>query len=629
MSQPWKTSDAIIETALGTLEAARTDVSPSETIVPSTRVADEVTSLLSRLDGGTSNRFTMERTLGSGGMGVVHLAEQKSLGRKVAIKTLREDLSGPIPMRKVLQEAWITGYLEHPNIVPVYDIARDDTGRPVIVLKRIEGESLFDILADRPRIERRFATSDPFEWILRVVIQVCHALAHAHRHGIVHRDVKAENVMVGPHGEVYLLDWGIAVAMEDDGTGRLPLARHATAIAGTPCYMAPEMLGGEDSRLGPWTDVYLLGSLLFEVVTGRVPHTGDNLPAILHSVLRSPPTMGADAPEELRRIVARAMDADPHARFENAEQVRHALEAFLSHRGSRRLVERADKSAAIMEQALQGGDSELAEASFAEARFGYQAALEQWEANEDGRHKLRRMTEVMLRSALADDDAQGAARIVASAEQIAPELRAEVATALEAAQRKRASLAALERDSDETRGRRTRAFVALVLCVIWVSAPLITHAFTGPPGYRAQALFSMSIFLFTGALMFWARQSMTSTRINRALALGLLATMGGQVAMALAGWQLGVDPQKLHILWLAIFATAAAWGTATIYRGGWPSVLAFAVALACSSTWPAYHRYFLASANAVLLVNMLYLNRAAIFLREGVERARRRRSEKP
>ncbi|MFN7700504.1 MAG: serine/threonine-protein kinase, partial [Deltaproteobacteria bacterium] len=191
-----------------------------------------------------SERYEELGVLGVGGMGVVKLGQQRSLERAVALKSLKDGLESPSARLKLLREAWITGKLEHPNIVPVHDLGVDERGEPRIVLKRIEGASWSSLLTDRDEVRRRFDSEDLLEWNLRVLLEVARALHFAHARGIVHRDLKPENVMIGSFGEVYLVDWGLAVALEDDGTSRLPLARDATELAGTPSYMAPEQWGG-------------------------------------------------------------------------------------------------------------------------------------------------------------------------------------------------------------------------------------------------------------------------------------------------------------------------------------------------------------------------------------------------
>ncbi|MCB9634104.1 MAG: serine/threonine protein kinase [Sandaracinus sp.] len=239
------------------------------------------------------------------------------------------------------------------------------------------------------------------EWHLRVLLQVCRALSYAHARGVVHRDLKPENVMVGAFGEVYVLDWGIAVALEDDGSGRLPLAKDATSVAGTPAYMAPEQLGGDDPRITPRTDVYLLGGMLFELLTGRPPHVGECLRDILASLF-APPPLDEGVPDELARIVRRAMDVDPEGRFENVDQLRLSVEGFLRHTDARRLAAKADALGAKLVAAQREGAEELAETHFAEARFAYRTALDAWPGGEEAREGLGRVG-ALARDAFARD----------------------------------------------------------------------------------------------------------------------------------------------------------------------------------------------------------------------------------
>ena len=279
-------------------------------------------------------------------MGIVRSGTQIALDRQVAIKTLRADHRTGGESLKLLQEAWVTGSLEHPNIVPIYDLGLDDTGAPVIVLKRIAGTDWARLLGDGAEVKQRFAAHDLLEWNLRVLLQVARAIELAHSRGILHRDIKPENIMVGELGEVYVLDWGIAVSLRPD-EHRLPRAADALAIAGTPAYMAPEMLGGQ--ALSPRTDVYLLGATLHEILTGRPPHLGATLAETLENVRLSAPLALALAlgPAELVAVVQKAMAADPAARFGGVAELRAAVEAFLEHRSSKKGISSRRRSSCV------------------------------------------------------------------------------------------------------------------------------------------------------------------------------------------------------------------------------------------------------------------------------------------
>jgi serine/threonine protein kinase len=245
--------------------------SPRSTVEPTMVQVDSIgRRAVAGLDETRTSQFAeglaLGKTLGEGGMGLVRAATQRSLGRQVAVKTLKPDAKNDQATLRLLREAWVTGSLEHPNIVPVYDLGLGEDGAPVIVLKLIEGSPWSDV-ARAPADH----AEDLLEKNLRIFLQVCNAVALAHSRGVIHRDLKLENVMVGRFGEVYLVDWGIAVSLRPDPTGRLPLASEAKEMAGTPAYMAPEMLGS--GVLTERTDVYLLGAILHEllVVTRRTP----------------------------------------------------------------------------------------------------------------------------------------------------------------------------------------------------------------------------------------------------------------------------------------------------------------------------------------------------------------------
>lgn len=566
------------------------------------------------------SRLLMGKTLGEGGMGVVRVAKQASLGREVAVKTLRSEHTGHGFERRLLQEAWTTGTLEHPNIVPVYDIDLDDDDKPLIVLKRIEGRVWEELMHEPKTIAREHGSGDPLEWNIRVLMQVCRALQFAHRRGFVHRDLKPENVMVGSFGEVYVLDWGIAVAMSDDGTGRFPLAKDAHAMAGTPAYMAPEMLGGAESQLGPWTDVYLLGAVLYELLAGHAPHNGESLPEVLRSVLQGPPAVQGDA--ELCRICERAMDNDRSARFENVEQFRLALEGFLRHRGARQLAERADDSREAMRAHLESEDSAAADAAFAECRFGYRAALESWPDFEEAQVRLREVEVAMARADLEAGRPEAAQRLLVSHAEIPPDLRAALDNALSAQHEERQTVARLRDDVSQDVGQRTRSFVLAVICGLWVLGPIIReHLRSGIDSDSPWMAIIPSVLsaFFVGGMLVWARDSMSKTRINRVLA-GLLGAMVlGTLCANVIGVAAGLDPASIDSLLPFVWLTGTLVATTTVHVGAIPSALAMAVACFVCIKYPGYRYKVSALANAVVFVNVLVMNRSFKVLRESLE----------
>ena len=601
--------DATIDAALATLAAAGLDVSGDLATMGQLTITPPVSLRPGMVDPlKTGERLRLGRTLGEGGMGLVRLAEQRVLHREVAVKTLKEHHE--LSIRKLLQEAWITGSLEHPNVVPVHDLGIDDDGVPFLVMKKIEGEVWSELLAAPERVRERFGADDVLEWHLRVLLQVCRALAYAHARGIVHRDLKPENVMVGSFGEVYVLDWGIAVALHDDGSGRLPLAKHATSVAGTPAYMAPEQLGGDVPRITPATDVYLLGGMLFELLTGHPPHTGDSLRAILASLF-SPPDLPEDAPDELARIVRRAMDADPEGRFENVDQIRLAIEGFLRHSDARRLAAKADTLRERLLVIQRDGADEAAETIFAEARFAYRAALEAWPGGDEAREGLDALVLVRATYLLDAGDLAGCARLLAGARAVPKALQEKLAHAQRDERAAKDRAAARDRDEDRDKGRRTRAFFAAVLGTLWVIFPLAPSWIGRREMMSATnvALVALFFLVVVSGLTLWARDSMLGTRLNRSIVGMLFALLVMQLVFAIGfGAFLELDPPQLAVGLIFFHATLAACAVIAIDFWLVPTTIGFIAAFFVAANDPDHANACMSAANGVLLVNALLIN---------------------
>ncbi len=521
-------------------------------------------------------------TLGEGGMGMVHLGVQRSLGRPVAVKAIRPELRDEETVAKLICEARTTGYLEHPNIVPVHEIVPDRDGAPMIVLKRIEGAHWGALMRDPDLLEERFDVEDGLEWHLRVLLSVCNAVEFAHRRGVLHRDLKPENVMIGELGEVYVLDWGLAVRISDAGGAprELPHAQEASRMAGTPSYMAPEMLGGAPPRLSPRTDVYLLGAILYELLSGAPPHQGDTLMKVLVSVSQSRFAIPDGAPRELAEIALRAMNRRPEDRYASAAALRDAIEGYLHHRGSLRLTEAAEATL----EALRGASSTAeAQAHFAECRFGFELALEQWPENPRARRGAR-AARIAWAERLVEDDPRAAQRLVADLEAPAA-LRARITERLAVADAEREELARVRRELDPTFGRTARVIASVVLGVWWTIGPLVggslgvyghdLASLAGPPAV-VLPLFLLATWRF--------RQSALRTVIDRQLLGAAGLVMAAELALHLGGALGGLSPAQTHAIALIVFAVASgAMGLMVspwLFASGLAYLAAFVVALA-------------------------------------------------
>lgn len=593
--------EATVAAALATLGPERS-VDPLRTVTPQRTYDRGVLDLLA-----TADRYTVGRTLGEGGMGVVHLAQQRTLGRDVAIKTLKEDVTDPKAVMGLLQEAWVTGVLEHPNIVPVYDIDRDDAGRPRIILKKIEGDEWAALMFEADLVERKFGADDLLEWNIRILIEVCQALRFAHSRGFVHRDLKPANVMVGAFGEVYVLDWGIAVALQDDGSGRFPLAKDATQIAGTPSYLSPEQLGGPKFRISLATDVYLIGGMLFELLSQRPPHRGGTLGEIFASVVRSPPRLPEGVPGELAKIVERAMAADPSARFGDAAEFQLALEAFLRHRGSRQLTDQANLGAIELQQAIEQGDYPATEECYAECTFAYQAALKAWRDNESARQGLARVTALRIEHELDRGEPGVAERFLAVMDNPPAELIARVGSAQDRARHLGEAYERLRENEDEGIGQRTRLFLGSIVTLLWTLAPLSGYLFELNLAVMATCTAGFALLLV--AMGLWARESLMRTRLNRQLGAAALATIAMQLLGFLGGWLQGLDFATVESLMVLSWAVSMAFVT-IIKPSLWPALVGFIATFVAVSLVPEQRYLLMSAGNGCLMVTVLWQDRA-------------------
>jgi serine/threonine-protein kinase len=262
-----------------------------------------------------AGRYRLESRLGFGGMSTVHLAVDERLQRQVAVKLLAEHLAEePTFVSRFQREAQAAARLVHPNIVQVFDSGRDErTGQYFIVMEYIEGSSCAQILRDYGWVEVEEAVS--------IIEQACEGLQYAHRHGVVHRDVKPGNLLRARDGAVKLADFGIAKATEQSSITQVG------SVLGTAAYLAPEQARGEEA--GPRADLYGLGVVTYQLISGRLPYEASSLTELaLKQQRERPPTLDAlvaAVSPELADAVAKALALDPESRYQTAHDMRHAL----------------------------------------------------------------------------------------------------------------------------------------------------------------------------------------------------------------------------------------------------------------------------------------------------------------
>jgi serine/threonine-protein kinase len=564
-------------------------------------------------------------------MGIVRLAEQSALGRTVVVKTLRSQYEAQAA-EHVLREAWATGALEHPNIVPVHDIRVDAHGSPMIVLKRIEGDTWTKLMHDEDLVRERFGATNLVDWNADILRQVVQAVRFSHSRGILHRDLKPDNVMIGAFGEVYLVDWGIAMSLGDDENSRLPRASDSSEMAGTPCYMAPEMLGGEplDAR----TDIYLLGSILFEILVGRPPHRTDSLDTLMEDIQKSEPIIPDDACPLLSELCRRAMSPNPDDRFADAEEFSRALNENREHRESARIAHAAHEQLQELEAKLPEEEVSRHELyrHFGAIRGSIAEALKIWPENEDAREDLERASVQLIDYELAKGNPQAAQSLFRDMESPPAGVEERIAEALRKKESEKAELAQFRTDRDFSVGLRTRIFVIIVLGFLWTLTPLLAEIKGGNAwpmaSYRNMIITTTVFFGIVLAMWFWARESLQSTMVNRQLSRTLGMVFPLLITLFAGANMMGLDRVLVAPLMIFVWMAALTTVVGTIDHRFWPVLVGYFVAFLVTCANIELRYFAMAGGNFTLMCTGVYLwyPRAGEYP-EGMTRRLRRRKD--
>ena len=272
-------------------------------------------------------------------MGEVWLAHDPVLRRHVALKTLRPTVDDEDAKRRFVYEAQATARLTHPGVIPVYDTGILPDGRLFYTMQRVAGESLGDVLDDLRRGDPTAEAGWPLPRLLEVFVRICQTVAYAHDRGFVHRDLKPENIMLGEYGEVFVADWGLVKPYDEARPGSIDLPRfdktRPGAAVGTLAYMSPEQVLGQVDRIGPQTDVYSLGVILFELLTLELPFRAPSAVALSFKILNGPEVNPRSiactrvVPETLAELCRSAMLRDLQERTSSAASLAARVSAFL------------------------------------------------------------------------------------------------------------------------------------------------------------------------------------------------------------------------------------------------------------------------------------------------------------
>ena len=272
-----------------------------------------------------NTRYMQLGTIAKGGKSLIIRCKDMHLNRVVAYKTLRpEFVDDPIENTRLLREARVSAMLQHPYSIPTYEIGRDNRGHLYFTMKLVHGYTLREVMNYRERYD--------LTQLIDVIEQVAHALAYAHDHGVAHRDIKPENILIGPYGEVLILDWGLAKVWHKDGRPSddenaevktvvndddKTITGHGK-LQGTLCYMSPEQIQ-RDPNLSYSTDIYSLGSVLYELLTGKPPFESETVYEILDMVENQKPVAPSDAtplpvPKTLEKLCLQCINKNPKDR---------------------------------------------------------------------------------------------------------------------------------------------------------------------------------------------------------------------------------------------------------------------------------------------------------------------------
>ena len=385
--------------------------------------------------------------LGRGGMGEVYAARQLALDRTVAIKQLPEFGVTAKDRHRFRAEARITSGLDHPNIIPVYDLGEDADGCPFFAMKLVQGRVWGTCL-------HQFSEAENLE----ILLKVCDGIAFAHAKGVIHSDLKPDNVMLGEFGEVLVMDWGLATHLED-------LRRHDPAdrlVFGTPAYLAPEMAQADHARIGTASDIYLLGGCLYEMLTHEAPHFGRDIRECLEHASANHLSLPLP-PGDLADIARRALATKPENRHPSVQVFQKELRDYLSHAESGRLSQRAGMTLLAAKKTERHED-------YGRAIAGHEQALILWPDNRHAQAGLLEARIAFAQHAIRTGDLELAASLAEGLHGGQPDQEEAITTQITEALRARRS----------TRARlrllgRTAVVASILLVVVSVAAAILAH----------------------------------------------------------------------------------------------------------------------------------------------------------
>lgn len=564
-------------------------------------------------DGVPNPDFSHLQKIAEGGIGELFTAYQTALSREVVVKRLKPSRIKPKYVRMLIQEAQVSGTLEHPNIVPIHLLGRDRQDQLVLVMKRVNGVCWKDLLEDPYHpFWQEINTKDRMLWNLEILIQVCNALQFAHSRGYIHRDIKPANIMIGRFQEVYLLDWGLALPLlplhNPERNAQLP-------FAGTPAYMAPEMVWGRRSDMSERTDVYLLGACLHELITGRPPHAHESLSGSLFSAANAElQTLSSRIPTELSTLCLKAIQKEPSERFPDVASFRQELRVFLQHQSAmqtaQQLYEAAQQRWYTLREMKDGSTVDNAQIYrlFHECRFGYSQAIQQWPSHEEAAIQLEDCLRWMIEHEFKQMNLGAASALIR-------ELRGDASTLQAKLRHLQKKAAGRIEESQLLRVLQEERSTTSVQPLLWLFAGLLLagllmigglHVFGKimPGSFTWVATFFAMFTVFT-SVAYWKREQYLASPMNRMVIFLCMGVLGGLLAIHMLGTILYREIFFVLIVDLVLLSIFFVSMGALFQR----SILLSSVVCLCGSVlvtqWPTWALFFFYGAGIFSLSLML------------------------
>lgn len=577
-----------------------------------------------------SSDLCVDYILGEGGMGRVYSGRQTCLKREVALKVSKIKPHEPQLIAQVFHEAQIMANLDHPNILPIYLLALDKEHQPVQVMKQINGVTWSELLSDSKHIfwAKLDYPDGKTHFHLQVLAQVCQAMSYAHDHKVIHRDLKPENVMIGGFGEIFILDWGVAlylpaIGCREDETDYVAQVRSnlAAALVGTPVYMPPEMARCDVSSLGPWSDVYLLGAILYEILCRRRIRESGNIQVMFNEIMKGHiPELPTFVSEEFRSLLKASLTSNIDERIPNAHSFRKLLLHAIRTQKAAKVHQRAHDLQLELRNEIGRGEGSREEISsiYDQARLTYRTSLEMWSECERAQAGLDELHALWAQYLIDHEDLAGAKRALSRLQLPHPELNRRLEEAIDERSRVEKEHATLQkwRENEQiSHSRPLRIIFATIGLIVFGCGSLLldylerNHTITLDSRGEFITAISFSIFVyfaFAISAIQRRRSSVETNAIFQRLIAYLVVISIAVTLQRYVSWQIGLPFKSLlHVemtlISLGCFGLSFMSGKRDFIWGG----IAYAVMSLFSISYPQNVPTFFSVAMMILWLGVL------------------------